>query len=389
MKILLSNKFYYRRGGDCIYMLNLEHLLKSKKHEVAIFAMQYPENIQTKWNKYFPSEVKFALDLGMMEAFMRPFGTSEVKNNFTALLDDFCPDIVHLNNIHSQISPLIAEIAHQRGIKVIWTLHDYKLLCPRYDCLRNGEVLCEACFSDKHKVLEYKCMKNSKLASILSYWEAKMWSKKRLEQYTDIFICPSKFIADKMIQGGFDAKKLKVLCNFIDIGKMKRDEYIKKDYYCYVGRLSHEKGVKTLIEAAKKTDHHLIIIGEGPLMQELKADATDNVEFTGFQKWPNIKEIVGKAKFTVIPSEWYENNPLSVIEAQCLGTPVLGAQIGGIPELIDKESGMTFESRNIDDLKNKIEIMWKSTFNYKKLAEDSQTKYSAENYYQKLLAIYQ
>lgn len=160
MKIVLVNKFYYRRGGDCIYMLNLEHLLKEHGHDVAVFAMGFPENLDTPWKKYFPSEVKFKPGPGMIEAFMRPFGTSEVKKKFTALLDDFQPDVVHLNNIHSQVSPVITEIAHSRGIRVVWTLHDYKLLCPRYDCLRNGEKVCEACFTDKHKVMEYKCMKN-------------------------------------------------------------------------------------------------------------------------------------------------------------------------------------------------------------------------------------
>ena len=169
MKILLANKFYYRRGGDCVHTLNLEQLLKAHGHEVAVFAMDYPENLETQWSKYFPSEVKFKLGTGMIEALMRPFGTREVQRKFNALLDDFHPDVVHLNNIHSQLSPVIAEMAHERGIKVVWTLHDYKLLCPRYDCLRNGETVCESCFADKHKVLEYKCMKNSKVASFLSY----------------------------------------------------------------------------------------------------------------------------------------------------------------------------------------------------------------------------
>ena len=177
MKILLANKFYYRRGGDCVHTLNLEQLLKAHGHEVAVFAMDYPENLKTQWSKYFPSEVKFKLGTGMIEALMRPFGTREVQRKFNAALNDFHPDVVHLNNIHSQLSPVIAEMAHERGIKVVWTLHDYKLLCPRYDCLRNGETVCESCFADKHKVLEYKCMKNSKVASFLSYGEAMKWHR--------------------------------------------------------------------------------------------------------------------------------------------------------------------------------------------------------------------
>lgn len=391
MKVLLSNKFYYRRGGDCVCTINLEELLKQNGHEVAIFAMQHPDNLKTLWSKYFPSEVKFQLGAGMLEALLRPFGTNEVKRKFTALLNDFHPDIVHLNNIHSQLSPVIAEIAHQKGIKVVWTLHDYKLLCPRYDCLRNGETPCKACFLDKHKVLEYKCMKNSRLASYLSYREAATWNRERLETCTDYFICPSRFMAEKMRQGGFDSKKLKTVCNFVDTEKCYRDDYAKREnYYCFMGRLSYEKGIRTLIEAANGLPYKLVVVGGGPLEEELKAMAGNDIEFVGFKQWNGIKDLVGKARFTVIPSEWYENNPLSVIEAQCLGTPVLGARIGGIPELIEEGiTGMTFESRNKEDLRMKIESMMQQSFDYEAIARKSQGWYNAEVYYQQIMQLYQ
>lgn len=386
MRILLSNKFYYRRGGDCIYMLNLEQLLKSHSHDVAVFAMDYPENIETPWKQYFPQ------NMSKLMAFTRPFGSAEVKVKFNRLLDDFKPEVVHLNNIHTHLSPIIAELAHNRGIKVVWTLHDYKLLCPRYDCLRNGNDICELCFNgDKSSCKTYKCMKGSTLASLIGYKEATTWNRRRLEACTDVFICPSKFMAQKMIQGGFTSKKLIPLCNFIDIDKCKKDTYEKENYYCYVGRLSHEKGVKTLIKAAQKLPYKLVIIGGGSLSDELKNETTNaNIEFVGYKQWDEIKEIVSKARFSVIPSEWYENNPLSVIEAQCLGTPVLGARIGGIPELIENGvTGMTFESRNVNDLTSKLEAMWQHTFNYKEIALTSQKRYNSESYYQSILKIYQ
>ena len=387
MKILLSNKFYYRRGGDCIYMLNLEQLLKQHGHEVAVFAMDYPENIETTWSKYFPQ------NMSKLMAFTRPFGSKEVRTKFNKLLDDFKPDVVHLNNIHTQLSPVIAELAHKRGIKVVWTLHDYKLLCPRYDCLRNGTEICELCFNgDKSNCKNYKCMKGSTLASMIGYKEAVIWNRERLEACTNVFICPSRFMEEKMAQGKFDKKKLLTLCNFIDVDKCKKDEHGKENYYCYVGRLSHEKGVNTLLEAAKQLPYKLMVIGGGPLSDELKAKANDSkgsIEFVGYKQWDEIKTLVGKARFTVIPSEWYENNPLSVIEAQCLGTPVLGANIGGIPELIDNEvTGMTFESRNVDDLTKKIEAMWQHSFDYQAIAQTSQTRYNSERYYQDIMKIY-
>lgn len=389
MKILLANKFYYRRGGDCIYMLNLEKLLKAHGHEVAVFAMDYPENLDTLWKKYFPK------NMSKLMAFTRPFGSHEVKSTFKKLLDDFKPDVVHLNNVHTQLSPVMAELAHQRGIKVVWTLHDYKLLCSRYDCLKNGNTICETCFNgDKKACLDNKCMKGSKLASFIGYKEAVTWNRERLEACTDVFICPSQFMADKMVQGGFSKSKMQTLCNFIDVEKCKFSstdgtddvELLpkKEDYYCFIGRLSHEKGAKTLIEAANQLPYKLVIIGGGPLMDELKSVAHTNIEFVGFKQWNDIKQLVGKARFSVIPSEWYENNPLSVIEAQCLGTPVLGANIGGIPELTD----YTFSSGNIADLKTKIEKMWNSEFDYQQIASDAQHRYDAETYYDKLINIY-
>lgn len=386
MRILLANKFYYRRGGDCIYMLNLEQLLKEHGHEVAVFAMDYPENQDTPWKKYFPS------NMTGLKPLTRPFGDSETKRKFTQLLDDFKPDVVHLNNIHTQLSPIIAEIAHEKGIRVVWTLHDYKLLCLRYDCMRNGEN-CELCFKDgsKWNCVKYSCMKGGKIGSFIGYREAVKWNRKRLETYTDVFVCPSQFMAEKMKQGGFDEKKLIPLCNFIDIAKCKCDDgYKKGDYYCFVGRLSHEKGVKTLIEAAKQLPYKLVVIGGGLLMDELKAIANGNIEFDGFKQWDDIKQLVGGARFSVIPSEWYENNPLSVIEAECLGTPVLGARIGGIPELIQEgKTGMTFTSKDVNDLKNKIQQMWSATFDYQQIAQESMQRYNAEEYYKNIMKMYQ
>ena len=384
MRILLANKFYYRRGGDCIYMMNLEGLLRDKGHEVAVFAMDYPENVVTEWSRYFPQ------NMSKVMAFTRPFGSREVKEKFGRLVDDFKPEVVHLNNVHTQLSPVMEEIAHERGIKVVWTLHDYKLLCPRYDCLKGGKDICEECFSgDKSGCMKYKCMKGSRLASMIGYREAVYWNKERLEQCTDFFICPSSFMAEKMIEGGFRAEKMNVLCNFIDVEKCCREDYDKEDYYCYIGRLSHEKGVRTLIEAANSLPYRLKVIGGGPLEEELKGIAKEQVEFVGYKQWDEIKSLVGRARFSVIPSEWYENNPLSVIEAQCLGTPVLGARIGGIPELIEEgRTGMTFESRSVKDLSEKISRMFASKFDYENIAKFAMRNYDAEKYYNELMHIY-
>ena len=388
MRVLVANKFYYRRGGADAYSINVEQMLKEKGHEVAFFSMEHPENLESDWAEYFPSEVKFSVGPQMIESFLRPLGTKEVRKKFTAIIEAFKPDVVHFNNIHSQLSPVIAEIAHEHGVKVVWTLHDYKLLCPRYDCLKNDKVVCEECFFDKRPVLKNKCMKNSGLASFLAYKEAVKWRRTRIENCVDKFICPSKFILNKMIQGGFDASKMVHLCNFIDTTRIKYKAVEEKPYYCFLGRLSLEKGLKTLIAAASKLPYKLKVIGKGPIESELKKIASENIEFVGYKNWDEIQQLLSEARFMVIPSEWYENNPLSVIESLCIGTPVLGARMGGIPELIDDSTGMTFECADVADLCKKIECMWNHPFDYKAISTKALIRFSMNAYYDSLVKIY-
>lgn len=385
MKILLANKFYYRRGGDCIYVLNLEQLLKQHGHEVAIFSMDYPENLKSPWQKYWPK------NMSKLAAFTRPFGDSEVRRKFTALLDDFKPDVVHLNNIHTQLSPMIAEIAHARGIRVVWTLHDTKLVCPCYTCTRNGKW-CEECFADKKAVIKHKCMPGNIPGAIIGWREILKWNKDRLQACTDMFLPPSQFLADTMVKGGYSAGKMHVLCNFIDVSKVQNPSLKKEDYYVFLGRVYAMKGIRTLCKAASQMPYKLIVIGGGELLPELQTQFRDfaNIEFVGQKNWDGVRSILEGARFMVLPSECSENNPLTVIESQSLGTPVLGARIGGIPELIEENvSGKTFISGDVEDLKNKIEEMFTTSFDYASIAKQAQARYNAEAYYEKLMGIYQ
>ena len=383
MRVLLVNKFYYHRGGDCIVTMNLEQLLKAHGHETAVYAMQYPENIKSPWSKYWPK------NMSKLDAFSRPFASKVVKNCFSRLLNDFQPDVVHLHNIHTQLSPLIAEIAHQRGIRVVWTLHDTKLVCPCYTCTRDGKW-CEECFDNKTAVIKHRCMPGGIIGSTIGYLEAKKWNKEKLQEYTDLFLPPSQFMMDTVVRGGYNPKKFRVLCNFIDVEKVKNPSFDKKDYFFYLGRVNDVKGIRTLCKAAADLPYKLIVIGGGELLSELKEHyKISNIDLYGQMEWNDFRPIIEGAKFMVLPSEWSENNPLTVIESQSLGTPVLGARIGGIPELIeDGVTGMTFESGNVEDLKQKIELMWNSSFNYKAIADNAVKRYSSEAYYEQLMKYY-
>lgn len=392
MRILIANKYHYPRGGDCIYSMELARLLEAAGHEVAFFAMDCPQNEPSPWRRYFPSEVSFSprRPWNMLKGLVRPLHAPEVARKFGRLLDDFRPDVVHLNNIHTQLSPVIARIAKERGLRVVWTLHDYKLLCPRYDCLRDGRP-CELCFrGDKSFALRYSCLKGSRLASAIAYLEARKWSREKLEAWTDAFICPSRFLKDKMEAGGFAPGKLHAIHNFIDARKLVGDRPSPQEHYCYVGRLSAEKGVQTLLQAASRLPYRLKLIGTGPLEAELKAqyDRFPQIEFLGHRNWTDLRPILASARFLAVPSEWYENNPLSIIEALALGIPVLGADIGGIPELVvPGRTGELFESGNESDLETRLVDMWSRNFPPMP-AEELAAAFFPERYLSRLLAIY-
>lgn len=409
MKILLANKFYYRRGGDCIYTMNLEKMLKEKGHEVAVYAMQYPENEKSEWSGYWPT------NMTKLDAFTRPFGARQVMKGFSRLMDDFKPEVVHLNNIHTQLSPVIAKIAHEKGARVVWTLHDTKLVCPCYTCMRHeyikvqkednpalepsltkGLIRCTECFTDKKAVIRHRCMPGGLPGAVIGYLEAQKWNKEVLEEYVDLFLPPSKFMMDTCVEGGYKPDKFRVLCNFIDVTKVKglKSEEVKGlkgDYYVYLGRVNEVKGVRTLCKAAAQLDKKLIVIGGGELLPELQKTYVDckQIEFKGQMQWEEFMPILRGARFMVLPAEWSENNPLTVIESQSLGTPVLGARIGGIPELIDEGvSGMTFTSGDVEDLKDKIIKMFNHEFDYDAIAKNAIERYSSEAYYEKLMKYY-
>jgi len=371
--------------------MQLKSLLEQHGHKVAVFAMQYPDNLSNEFSEYWPSKVDFEKrnPKKLFEALRRPLGVKEVETQWIKLLADFNPDIIHLHNIHSQLSPIIARIAKKQGIPVFWTLHDYKLVCPAYVLMRDGKV-CEECFNKPTSVIKHRCIKNNLVGSVIGYLETLKWNKNNLQDYTNLFIAPSKFLRTKMIEGGIESEKIVHLYNFMDDVKFKVANSRKK-YYLYLGRLSHEKGLNTLFEAAIKNCNAILkIVGDGPIRDELEEKFnSDHIQFLGFQSWEKIKKLLGEAKFMVIPSEWYENNPLSVLESLAVGTPVLGASIGGIPELINESNGMLFESANSIDLTNKINLMLKKEdWNYNKISKDAKKKFSEESFYQSIMEIY-
>ena len=215
-----------------------------------------------------------------------------------------------------------------------------------------------------------------------------------MQKNVDLFLPPSKFMMDTGVKGGYSPEKFRVLCNFIDETKLPEissQTQIKEDYYVYLGRVNEVKGVRTLCKAAAQLNKKLIVIGSGELLPELKKtyESCPYIDFKGQMQWEEFMPILQKARFMVLPAQWSENNPLTVIESQSLGTPVLGANIGGIPELISDQTGMTFTSGDVDDLKDKIRRMFEHNFDYQAIAKDAIDRYSSEAYYKILMKYYQ
>ena len=402
MRILIASKFFYTRGGAELVAINTQRVLTEHGHQVRIFAMDYPENIPLKEQDTFPLEVKpFGSPADKIKAARRALGMGDVRAAVRKALDEFKPDVVHAHNIHTYLSPLIAEEAHKRGIRVVWTLHDYKPICPAYSFRRPDGTICEECIKHGSAIIKHHCMKDSLSASVMAWIEARRWSRKRLNEIVDTFISPSAFLGRKLAEAGFDKNKIKVLCNFLDPDKLDALHNIQSSdrqpgdaepYFCYIGRLSPEKGVGTMLQAAAMANVNIKVAGRGPLFEELTSRYADNanIQFLGHLDAKQVSRLLKGAVASIMPSECYENNPLGVIESLSAGTPVIGAEIGGIPELIEVgKDGFTYPSFNTDELVQMMLRTLKQPFDRKAIAERAALRFCAQTHYDQLIRIYQ
>lgn len=388
----------YPRGGDCVVALNTASLLRAHGHEVRLYAMDYPDNLKLPDASGYASRVSFDGSLPeKLRAVRRLMGKGDVRESFRKVMREFRPDVVHLHNIHSYLSPVIGEIAASMGVRVVWTMHDYKLICPAYSCRRPDGSNCELCFGGNLHVAHLRCMKGSYPASLIASLEAKRWNRQRLERFCSAFICPSEFMAECMNKAGFRKDLLRVLNNFADPVKFEGREpgIMPEPYFCYVGRLSEEKGVATLLRAARIAGVRLKVAGDGPLRESLQRAYEDvaSIEFLGHLDASGVAEVLSRASASVIPSEWYENNPLGVIESLSLGTPVIGARIGGIPELIRDDSdglkrGETYPAGNAEALAELLLGFKSDAYDRRRIAAAARERFSPGKHYEALMKIY-
>ena len=364
MKILLINKFLYPNGGSETYIFKLGEQLMAMGHEVQYFGMEHEGRVVGNRVEAYTSDMDFhgGSKLAKLTYPIKTIYSSEARKKLRLVLEDFQPDVCHLNNFNYQLTPsIILEIRKwSKKCRIIYTAHDYQLVCPNHMCrtvISNEN--CEKCLGGHFmNCMKGKCIHGSFAKSVIGTVEATFWKWMGVYKHIDTIICCSQFMKSKLDTYKVLADKTVALHNFVE--PVEHKDVQKKDYVLYFGRFSQEKGIGTLIQVAKELpDVQFIFAGSGPLEDQLQGVA--NIQNVGFQSGEALEKLIREARFTVYPSEWYENCPFSVMESQMYGTPVLGANIGGIPELIQSgKTGELFESGNKEDLKQKIETMWEN-----------------------------
>jgi glycosyltransferase involved in cell wall biosynthesis len=355
--LLTINNYHYRRGGADVAYLDQSDLFRRKGWEVASFSMTHPQNLPSPWSSYFVKEIEFGSDyspLRVLENSVKSIYSLEAAAKVRELVRKVRPNIAHAHNVYHHLSPSVLGAIKAEGVPLFMTLHDLKLLCPSRTMWTHGQI-CEACKGGRlRNVVKRRCMKGSLALSSLIYVESTVHQGLRTYQRNvDKLIAPSKFVLGKFLEWGWPAQQLVHIPNFVDVTRFVPN-FTAGRAFLYFGRLSDEKGLITLTKAAALARVPLWLVGSGPEEQELRALAESlgtEVTFYGFKTGDALWDLVRAARAVVLPSECYENAPMSILEAYAVGKPVIGARVGGIPELVrDDETGCLFESQNVDEL---------------------------------------
>ncbi len=357
MNILQINKYHYIKGGSDRVYFNTSNLLGSYGHQIFSFSTLDINNAPNLFSEYFVP----AVDNRKAGILQKALNTrnylydKDASRNLERLIEKYKPDVAHLHLFYGGLSASILRTLKKKGVPVIHTVHDYRLLCPAYTFLDSANSICEKCKNRSYyQCAVNRCMDDNFFYSSMLSLEAYI-RKYFIDpiEYIDHFIFVSKFALEKHIQ--FDRRysgKSSHLYNFTDF-KSGNQRTSGKKYFLYYGRLAKEKGLSTLLNAAATLNIELIIAGTGPLEDQVREYANKNksIHFVGYKSGEELTNLIRNAYFVIVPSEWYENNPMTVIESYALGKPVIGARIGGIPEIVtENKTGFLFDSRNIDDL---------------------------------------
>lgn len=365
MKILQINKFFWNKGGSETYYFSLIKLLERAGHTVIPFSMQDERNQPSPFEKYFVPQVDFQSPTGGLKKAVQFLYSKEARVRLEALILKEKPDLAHAHNIAHQLTPAILPILKKHGIPVVQTLHDYQLICPNYKLYTQGSV-CERCFKHKYyNAALHKCLKNSAAGGALGAIELTL-HRLILRSYdkVDLFICPSQFLYDRLVAWGIPEQKLRYIPNFVELSaRQPAGPFASRQGFLFAGRLMKEKGIDLFLAAARALPKiEFDIAGQAETTEETaryaaQAKALPNVRWHGhIQDKAKLNSLMAQVKAVVVPSEWYENAPLTVLEALAANTWVIASNRGGLPELIQSgKNGMVFEPGSLQGLVEAIQ----------------------------------
>lgn len=368
MKVLIVNKFLHPNGGSETYIFKLGEQLQKTGHEVQYFGMEHEGRIVGNRMECYTTDMDF--QGGGLKKLLYPLQiiySTEAKRKMRRVLNDFHPDVVHLNNINFQLTPSVIYAVRDfeekcgRKIRIVYTAHDSQWVCPNHLMrIPSTGAICFACRGgDYIQCTKNRCIHNSRIKSLLGTIEAKYYAKRETYGMVDVIVCPSEFMKKKLDTDPLLADKTVMLHNFIETNALQNaTEHGGRDYVLYFGRFSGEKGTNTLLDACRALpDIPFVFAGTGPL--EDSVNKVSNVENRGFMTGEALWELIAGARFSVHPSECYENCPFSVMESQMYGTPVLVADLGGAPELVQAgKTGELFRGGDVQDLTEHIRTLW-------------------------------
>jgi glycosyltransferase involved in cell wall biosynthesis len=376
--------------------------MRTQGHEVALFSMADPRGEASPYDRYFVPHIDFKKKAGWWDKAKQgahAIYSLDARRRIRAMIAEFRPDVAHVRNIYHHLSPSILWELKRQKIPVVYHLNDFKLLCPSYNLVSQGEA-CEACkggaFWHAPKAKCYPGL-GARLALMTEAYVHRWLGTYR--RCVDLFLAPSKFVRDKFVEHGWDRSKFEVLPHFQDVHKLPSANRSRNPAILYFGRLSAEKGVDDLLRSMQQVPAmKLIIAGDGPQREELQQLASSlrlaNVEFVGQVGRAERDSLIAQSQFTVLPSHAYETLGKTILESYAEGRAVVASDAGSRREVVrEGETGLLYRMGDVDQLAGAIQLLGARPELAEKMGraghEFVQQNCAPKAHYQRLLALYE